>query len=432
MKKLSILLAASLLIACGSSDEPSEPSEQEGPGEAIQSELERDQSPSVAADTKAQLSADNRAFAFDLLHAIRDFEDDDNIFYSPHSISIALAMTYAGATGQTHEQMSQTLRFMLDEEELHPAFNALDLELATRSEVDVEDGDPPVLNVVNATWGQYDMPFFDDYLDTLAVHYGAGLRGVDFVSEPDEVRQRINQWVKDQTEERIKDLLPEGSVNSGTALVLTNAIYFLAGWHHEFDEDNTTDHSFRRRDGSEITVDMMRQTESFQTHLGDETHAISLPYVGEELSLIALKPADEDADYDAWEEAQTADSFDEVIDGLQMGHGDVALPRFRIEGDYPLKAIFEDMGWTNMFELGRLADVDGLEITDILHKSFIDLDEEGTEAAAATAVIIGEGSAPIADDFDLTFDRTFLYAIYDHPTDTILFMGRVDDPTEED
>ncbi len=431
MKKLSIFVATALLLACGSSDDPDPGQPDDSPGEALQSSLERDQSPSVSEEAKAQLSADNRDFAFDLLHQILDDEDTTNVFYSPHSISIALAMTYAGATGATHEQMGQTLRFMLDEEELHPAFNALDLDLDTRSDVDVEDGDPPVLNVVNATWGQYDFPFLDDYLDTLAVHYGAGLRGVDFIGDAEQVRQRINQWVEDQTEERIKDLLPEGSVNSGTSLVLTNAIYFLAGWHHEFSESATVEQPFSRRDGTEVTVDMMHQNENFRYHLGDDTHAISLPYVGRDLSFIALKPADADS-YDDWEANLDADAFDEVVANLQSGIGDVALPSFRFEGDYPLKALFQQMGWTNMHELGRLADGGGLEITDILHTSFIDLDEEGTEAAAATAVIIGEGSAPATDDFDLRFDRTFAYAIYDHPTDTILFMGRVDDPTQED
>ena len=434
MKKLSLLLTTALLLACGPGDDPdqdNQDNQDDAPGELLQSSLERELSPQVSDEVKAQLAGDNREFAFDLLHQILD-DGESNVFYSPHSISIALAMTYAGATGGTYAQMGELLRFMLDEEDLHPAFNALDLDLATRSEVDVEDGDPPVLNVVNATWGQYDYPFSESYLDTLAVNYGAGLRGVDFQSEPDEVRQRINQWVEDQTEERIKDLLPQGSIKPSTVLVLTNAIYFLAGWHHEFDESNTTEQPFTRRDGSDVDVDLMQQTEHFAYYLDDDTHAISLPYVGEEMSFIALKPADADG-YDEWEANLDHQLFDQVVDGLSNGFGTVALPRFKFEGDYDLKDLFERMGWTNMMELARMVESASadLEITDILHKSFIDLDEEGTEAAAATAVVVGESGAPM-EQFDLRFDRTFYYAIYDHPTDTILFLGRVNDPTEEE
>lgn len=432
-KPISLLIATSLLLfACGEDPEdPAPHQDDDGPGQLIESSLERDQDPDVDAETSQQLSADNRDFAFDLLDQI-GADEPGNIFFSPHSISIALAMTYAGATDSTFEQMGQTLRFELPEEQLHPTFNALDQELATRSDVDVDDGDPPVLNVVNATWGQQDYPFSDDYLDTLATHYGAGLRAMDFRNQPNEEREQINAWVEEQTEERIKDLLPEGSITPSTALVLTNAIYFLAGWDNEFDESATTDASFTRRDGTDVTVDMMSQSDYFPYVSDDTTQAISLPYVGQEMSMIAIAPAD-GVDLDTWEADFDAAQFDTVVDELETGYGAIALPRFKFEGDYDLKALFTAMGWTNFAQLNRMVESEnrGLEITDILHKSFIDLDEEGTEAAAATAVVVGETSAP-TEEFDIRFDRTFYYAIYDHPSETILFLGRVDDPSAEE
>ena len=427
---ITLLALSGFLVACGSNgDDP----EGDSPGEVLQSSVERDLSPEVDEGTRAQLGDENRDFAFDMLHQIAE-SGEDNIFFSPHSISIALAMTYAGASGGTHEELGNTLRFGLDEDQLHPAFNALDLELATRGDVDVENGDPPQLNVVNATWGQQGFPFSEDYLDTLALNYGAGLRAVDFVDDHDAVRERINAWVEDQTEDRIKDLLPPGSIEPSTVLVLTNAIYFLAGWEKEFSESATTDKPFARLDGTEVDAPLMEQEDSFPHFIDDDTHAISLPYVGGDMSFIALKPADADG-FDEWESELDRERFDEIVGGLTNGEGTVGLPSFRFEGDYDLKALFEEMGWTNFVELARMLEDEsgGLEITDILHKSFIDLDEEGTEAAAATAVVVGETSAPPPlEGFEMHFDRTFYYAIYDHPTDTILFLGRVDDPTAEE
>lgn len=340
-------------------------------------------------------------------------------------------MTYPGAMGDTKTEMAETLNFQLAEEDLHPAFNALDLALDARDEVEVDDGDPPTLRVVNAIWGQMDFPFSTDYLDLLATHYGAGLRVVDFETEPEAVREEINQWVEDQTEERIKDLLPGGSIQPSTRLVLTNAIYFLAGWEKPFPDGGTSDQPFRLRDGTEVETALMSQTENFPFYADEDTRAVSLPYVGGELSLIAMMPADE-AGFEDWEAALDRDRFDAVIEGLTIGYGNVKLPRFEVEGDYDLMAIFEAMGWENFSDLRAMLEdgMGGLGITAILHKSFIKLDEEGTEAAAATAVVVGDSEAEVPElEFDMDFDRSFYYAIYDHPTESILFLGRMMDPT---
>ena len=438
-----IALSLSLILAaCGGTDEeadpePSEPSNQvsEQPGDVLESSKTRELSPEVDDATAEQLTRNNRDFAFSLAAQIRDDEEEEgkNLFFSPHSISIALAMTLGGAIEQTHEQLANTLRFELPEEELHPAFNALDQELDLRGDVEVDEGDPPVLHVVNATWGQRDYPFSEDYLDLLAVNYGAGLRLMDFVADPDGERERINQWVEDQTNERIKDLLPAGVITPLTRLVLTNAIYFLAGWDTPFEEYLTSDEPFYLIDGGEVDAPLMSQTAHYSYYDGEDTRAVVLPYVGGEISLIALKPKDADH-FESWEASLDREHFDAVVDGLSISEGRVRIPSFEVEGDYDIKDLFQKMGWTNFSQLDRmLADDfhDDLAITDILHKSFISLDEEGTEAAAATAVVVGrDESAGGGLMFDMRFDRPFYYAIYDHPTDSILFLGRLMNPLE--
>lgn len=406
--------------------------ETDAPGQIIKSALERDSTPDLSDATRDKLSADNSEFAFNLMETIRA-GDEGNIFFSPHSISIALAMAYAGADGATKEQLQQALNFTLPPEELHPAFNSLDQELASRSEKNLpqEAGDPPTLNIVNAIWGQQDYPFAPDYLDTLALNYGAGLQAVDFKANPDQIRKNINQWVEDQTNERIKDLLAEGTVDESTRLVLTNAIYFLAGWQTPFSEYATKDETFYLPGGEEVETPLMDVTDYFQFYTDDSTNAVLLPYVGQELSFIALQPADAD-DFTTWEEQLDQDQLAAIIDGLSRANGRVVLPRFESGGDYELIPLFASLGWTDLSNLDAMTEgnlIERLEISEIVHKSFIKLDEEGTEAAAATAIGVRTTSLPMVE-YELRFDRPFYYVIYDHPTDTILFLGRMMDPTE--
>jgi len=345
-------------------------------------------------------------------------------------------MTYAGTDLETYEQMGDVLRFTLPEEELHEGFNHLDLELASRGDIDVDadGGDPPILKVANSTWGQMGFPFHPDFLDTLALNYGAGVREADFLTRPEETRQEINHWVEDQTEERIKDLLPEGSINSATVMVLVNAIYFYAGWLSPFEVTNTAEADFTLADASTVTAEMMvQETEAFSHFADDTTVAVSMPYVGGDLAMVAFMPANAEADFAAWEASLSRESFDDVVTGLSPSYTRVSLPKFGFEGDYDVKELFESMGWTNFSNLERMhAELESdLMITGIFHKSFIAVDEEGTEAAAATAVAVGRDSAP-ANPEEVHFNRPFYYAVYDHPTDTILFLGRVLDPSVEE
>ena len=225
---MAIGIAGSSVAGCGPA--PAQAGE-------LRSDLERELSPSVEGMGLETLVAGNTAFALDLYRALS--EKYDNLFFSPHSISLALAMTYAGARGETELEMAQTLHFDLSQAQLHPAFNALDLELARRGEpIELPDGEQEgfKLNIANSIWGQVDYMFLEAYLDLLAVNYGAGMRLVDYIQYAGEARQEINAWVSDETEGRIEDLIPEGVLDEATRLVLANAIYFNAAWAVPFDE----------------------------------------------------------------------------------------------------------------------------------------------------------------------------------------------------
>lgn len=443
------LLSAALvmsLAACSQVDEqPNTEPDPQGPGDVARSELSRIIAPEVEVPVQEQLAADNRDFAFNLFAQLReDGEPGENIFVSPHSISLALAMTYGGAEANTKTEMAEALRFTLPDEELHPAFNLLDQELASRSEFQPSEetgGEPLVLNVVNQTWGQQGFSFESDFLDLLALHYGAEMRLVDFMSAAEAIRLEINQWVEDQTNERIKDLLPEGVLSSDTRLVLVNAIYFYGSWLNAFDEDRTEEAPFTLLDASQVNVPMMRQQAEFGFYEDESTVAASLPYVGNEASMILWMPADAQADFGAWEQAMTREDFDAIAAEVRGAtDGEVFLPRFESEGDYALVDTFKALGMEDAFDFCA-ADFGGitgsepcvtgqsLYISEILHKSFVSVDEEGTEAAAATAVVMDTETSVPVDPPSVRFDRPFYYAVYDHGTSTILFMGRMLNPS---
>lgn len=435
------LLATGLLVGCGGDDPDDDFAE--APGELLEGDQPRDADPDVDEDTFAQFTADNRDFAFSMFDQLRAEEgDDENVFVSPHSISSALAMTYEGADGNTRDEMAQALHFGVGDDHLHPAFNKLDLELDSRTDIDTDDDEDLDLRIVNQTWGQQDYPFLDDYLNVLSRHYGAGMYAVDFRTEYEQIRQRINEWVENQTEGHIEDLLPERSLDSMTRLVLVNAIYFYGSWSDPFSDSLTTDKPFARLDGSEVDAEMMRHGEPTSADYfgGDETTAVSIPYVGGDLAMIAMKPTDETADFTTWEDQFDRQAFDDVVGELERLKGHVELPKFEEEGDFDLIPPFAELGMEDAFDggradFGRMADLneamENLYISGIFHQTFIDIDEEGTEAAAATGVVVGaeDASMPPEPEFEVTFDRPFYYAIYDHGTDTILFMGRMVDPS---
>jgi serpin B len=395
----------------------------------IQSDKPRITSPNVSSADETALIEGNSAFAFDLYQALRE-EKDGNLFYSPYSISIALAMTYAGARGETEQQMADTLHFNLSQVNLHPAFNKLDIELDERGQgAQGKDDKGFRLNIVNAIWGQKDYTFLPTFLDVLSENYGAGLRILDFMNETEKSRVTINDWVSDQTEARIKDLIPQGVIDAATRLVLTNAIYFNAAWQFPFDEDMTENSFFHLLDGGQVTVPMMKQSESFGYTAGEGYQSIELLYDGGELSMVILLP--ETGQFESFAQSLNAQTVADIINDL--GHAQVTLkmPLFKFDSDFSLKDTLAGMGMPVAFsgdaDFSGMTGNRALLISDVIHKAFVSVDEAGTEAAAATAVVMRESSAPI-QQANVTVDRPFIFLIRDIKTGAVLFVGCVVDP----
>lgn len=417
---LLLLLSVMLLGLLGCSQAVS--------GQVIQSDKPRNTSPTVDRAELAMLVDGSNAFAFNLYQTLR--QRGANLFYSPYSISEALTMTYAGARGETEKDMAEVLTFSLSPDRLHPAFNSLDLQLKQRGQgAKGKDEEGFRLHVVNAIWGQKDYKFLAPFLDVLAQNYGAGLRILDFINETEQSRLTINKWVSDQTEERIKDLVPQGAINELTRLVLTNAIYFNAAWQYPFDENATSDGLFHLLSGSDVIVPMMKQTESFRYTEGADYQAVEIPYDGQELSMVIILPRA--GQFDTFEKKLDAGFVGSIIDKLEMREVALSMPKFEYESSFGLKEALSTLGMRIAFTAD--ADFSGMNgkrdlfIQDVLHKAFVSVDEAGTEAAAATAVIVGLTSIP-AQPVEVEVNRPFIFLIRDVPTGSIIFIGRVLNP----
>ncbi len=397
-------------------------------GNVLKSDKPRVAAPAVSpTDLSTQVDGNN-AFAFDLYQTLRS--TDGNLFYSPYSISLALAMTYAGARGDTEKQMSDALNFLLAQDRLHPALNSLDLALSSRGQgAKGKDEKGFRLHIVNAIWGQAGYSFLPEFLDILAENYGAGLRIVDFVKAPEPSRLTINQWVSDQTEERIKDLIPQGAISDLTRLVLTNAIYFNAAWQYPFNKSATSDGDFYLADGRQITTPVMRQTGRFGYVSGDGYQAVELPYDGRELSMVILLPGGDK--FASFEAALSSQMVAGIVKDIAYREVNLSMPKFEYESSLGLKKALADLGMSVAFT--PEADFSGMDgrrdlcIHDVVHKAFVAVDETGTEAAAATAVIVGVTSMP-AEPIKVKIDRPFIFLIRDIKTGTVLFVGRVVNP----
>jgi serpin B len=397
----------------------------------VQSDKERVAAVAPQADIE-QLVAGNSSFAFDLYQALRQREG--NLFFSPYSISLALAMTHAGARAETERQMADTLHYTLPQSQLHPTFNSLDTVLSNAGQGDYADEDEAgfQLNIANAIWGQAGFEFLPEFLDTLAENYGAGLRTLDFAADPEQARLAINDWVSDETEEKIEDLIAQGALGNDTRLVLTNAIYFNGKWLLQFDPGLTYDGDFTLLDGGDVVVPMMSQEADFRYGEGDGYQAVALPYRGANMSMIFVLPELER--YEEVEGALSADFLNDVIDGLEVQYVDLTVPKFTFESEFGLSQTLAEMGMADAF--GEAADFSGMTggrdlfISDVIHKAFVAVDEEGTEAAAATAVVMAEMAMMPREAVEMRLDHPFLFFIRDDDSGTILFAGRVLNPEE--
>jgi serpin B len=387
----------------------------EDPGVAgcvVASDKQRIINPSVPdADLEALVDG-NTAFALDLHQHLR--ATPGNLFYSPYSVSSALSMTYAA------------LRFTLPGARLHPAFNALDQALASRGDGAGGQGNGLRLNVANALWGQVGTSFAAPFLDVLSESYGAGLRVVDFVKAPSAAREIINGWVAERTEDRIKDLLPEGSVGPRTRLLLTNAIYFNAAWETPFKTESTAPADFTLLDGTTVSVPMMNGTVKLGYGEGEGYAALDMPYLGRELSMVLILPTA----LAAFEPTFDAARLTAVLASLGPRNVTVSLPRFRVESSLdlvpPLSAMGMPIAFSEAADFTGISAQGGFAVSGVMHKAFVNVDEAGTEAAAATGVVVGTTSLPAPAT--IRFDRPFLFFLRDTETGTVLFVGRVTNP----
>jgi serpin B len=380
--------------------------------------------PKVPADVRTLVQGNN-TFALDLYGQLAPQEG--NLFFSPYSIANALAMTYAGARGETATQMATTLHFTLDPERLHPAFGSLRAEI---------QGAGPKrkyqLQTANRLWGQQGYGFSPEFLKATENCYGAGLKEVDFIDGQarEEARKTINAWVEQQTSDKIKELIRPGLLTADTRLVLTNAIYFKAAWMYPFSPKQTQDGDFTLADGKKVQTKLMRGHNRTNYFKGDTFEALELPYEEHDLSMIVLLPNKPDG-LPAFEKTLTAANLTRWLGKLSDHLVDVALPKFKLTSEFMLKDVLSKMGMPIAFT-PREADFSGMAtraklfISHVVHKAFVDVNEAGTEAAASTAVLMEKESVPQPATFHA--DHPFVYLIRDQRTGSILFLGRVTDP----
>jgi serpin B len=380
--------------------------------------------PGVPADVRTLVQGNND-FALDLYARLRAKEG--NLFYSPYSISTALAMTYAGARGPTAEEMAQVLHFSLDGKRLHPACAELIRELNGHSlPRDYQ------LAVAQSLWGDASLSVNPDFEGLIHAHYGARLRVVDFDRHPEPARQKINRWVEERTNDKIKELLHQGDIDSMTRMVLVNAIYFKAAWQRPFEKDETDQNAVFHAAGKEVKAAMMHQTEEFNYVEGEGFQAVELPYEARELSMVVLLPR-ERAGLGKLEQSLTAARLDACLGKLAPRRVEVALPRFKLEARFDLAKELAALGMPLAFSLG--ADFSGISttqqlmISEVIHQAFVDVNEGGTEAAAATAVALALASPPPETPVAVQADHPFLFLLRDQRTGSILFLGRVTDPS---
>jgi serpin B len=404
-----------------------------GGGQILQSKLARIQSPGVPGDDLVQLAQGNNAFALALYQKLRG--NEANLFFSPYSISLALAMTYAGARGDTAIQMAEALHFTLPQDRLHPAMNALDQEIAPDgNNVQANNNNDTGfrLNIANGIWGQAGFPFLPAYLDLLAQDYGAGLHQADFVHAADVSRKAINDWVARQTQGKITNLFPQGALDDTTRLVLANAVYFKAAWENSFDPAATKNGPFYLLDGSQINVAMMhsKSDSSYLYAQGSNYQAVGLPYANSNVMMVVLMPVP--GDFTDFEAGLTDRQLEGILDGMTHQSLNLSMPKIKLETVLDLKSTLTSLGMPDAFD--KNADFSGMDgrkdlyIADILHKANVNVDENGTEAAAATGVVMGIMAMPAQPVISVSIDHPFIFLLYDSRTKTILFLGRMVNP----
>ena len=370
-----------------------------------------------------QIVKANNQFAFDLYSEFKEESKDENIFFSPYSISVALTMTYEGARGKTAKEMQSVLHILEDE----------NLRRANFAKIINEINKPDKkykLHTANALWPRIDFQLLEEYQNTIERYYGGKITPLDYLKEPEKSRQTINGWVEDKTEDKIKDLIPQGYLTPSTVLVLTNAIYFKGTWILQFDPKDTQDEDFTTSGGRVVKVPMMRllgKDAEFNYAETDEVQILELLYEGEDLSMLIILPKENNLE--KIEKFITPEKLSEWKNMLKKQRVDIYIPKFKFETKYFMAETLKKMGMPTAFTTG--ADFSGINgeggiwIDKVIHQAFVEVNEEGTEAAAATGVIMGGTVLPL-----FKADHPFIFIIQQRDTGNILFLGRVEDPTK--
>ena len=393
-------------------------------------------SPASPQSEQNVVDANNR-FAIDLYTKLAKDQNfaGSSLFFSPFSISSALALTYEGARGSTADEIHSVFHFPEDDNVLRDGFADIN--------AGINSGDSRyVLRTANAFWAEKTYAFLPGYVSTAETYYDAPVINLDFITHPEDSRVTINEWVEDRTEQKIQGLLPPGSIDTLTRLVITNAVYFKGTWVKQFDAGETHESDFMITPGvipmaTTTRVQMMQRTDPdavFGYTETDQFQALRMPYAhesGKQLSMLVLLP--KGTTLAAVEDSLDTRDLSALRDSLSTGRVDVYFPKFRLETTYYLSGTLADMGMPTAFtDAADFSGMDGstdLSISDVVHKAFVDVNEEGTEAAAATGVIIGAtGFLPAEPVPVFRADHPFLFLIMDDETGNILFMGRVVNP----
>jgi serine protease inhibitor len=371
--------------------------------------------------------AGNNAFAIELYQHLKN--TPGNLFFSPYSISTALAMTYAGARANTEKQMATTMHFGLDQNKFHAAFG----EFQSRLNEYEKKGDIK-LEVANSLWLQKDYMFLPAFLEETK-KYNAGLNYVNFKSETEKARFAINTWVEKKTNDKIQNLIVPGVLNASTELVLANAIYFKGKWATPFDSSITKNTPFFGISNDSVMVPMMHKAgHEFGYMENSDAECLEMPYAGNHLSMVIILPKNKTG-LNKLENAFTEEIFNTWIKSLVKEKVIVFFPKFKALKSFSLTKELQVMemrdAFNNTADFSGMTGTKDLFISDVIHKAFIDVNEEGTEAAAATAVIMTRGARPqMMPKIPPTFraDHPFLFLIRDTTSGAILFMGRITDP----
>ncbi|MGB3477525.1 MAG: serpin family protein [bacterium] len=413
MKLITIILT-SMTISCISSSA------------SVKNRSTLDDTGTTKEGVNAVVNANNQ-LAFELYSRFNEESKDSNIFFSPYSISIALTMTYEGAKGQTAKEMQSVLHIPEDA-------NVRRANVARIYNKINKKDKKYKLSTANALWAQKDYSFLKEYTDNVEKYYGGKVTNLDFIRESEKSRQIINKWVEDQTNNKIKDLIPQGVLNAYTRLVLTNAIYFKGTWVKQFDEKDTKEDDFRIDSSNTVKVPMMRligNDVKFNYAETDEIQILEMSYHGKDVSMLIILPKGNDLAN--IEKSITLEKLSEWKNMLNEQRVDIFIPKFKFETKYFMAKALSDMGMPTAF--GSTADFSGMDgtrdlfIQNVIHQAFVEVNEEGTEAAAATGVVMGLTSVgPRIPIFRA--DHPFIFIIQEIETGNILFLGRVSDPSK--